>query len=104
MSKSDDAKAGADGSEALAKAMKRLNDALDRIDGAVAKRTKARDVPAELQSMADDRARLAEELDAATARGERLAGVNADVSRRLVRAMETVRSVIDAGPSAGGKG
>ena len=104
MSKSVEQSEEAGGPEALAKAMKRLNDALDRLDGAVAKRVKTRDLPMELQAMADDRARLAEDLDAATARGQRLAGVNADVSRRLVKAMETVRSVIDAGPGNGVKG
>jgi hypothetical protein len=50
---------------------------------------------AEVQRMNVDRARLAQELDTAEARAERLAEVNREVSRRLVAAMETIRAVID---------
>jgi Domain of unknown function (DUF4164) len=50
---------------------------------------------AEVQRMNVDRARLAQELDTAEARAERLSEVNREVSRRLVAAMETIRAVID---------
>jgi Domain of unknown function (DUF4164) len=50
---------------------------------------------AEVQRMNVDRARLAQELDTAEARSERLAEVNREVSRRLVAAMETIRAVLD---------
>ena len=77
--------------------MKRLNDAVDRIAAAVkANAARPRDVPAQVQALADDRSRMADDLDEARARAERLAQVNADVSRRLVGAMETVRGAIAA--------
>jgi Domain of unknown function (DUF4164) len=47
-----------------------------------------------VQRMNVDRARLAQELDSAEAKSERLADVNREVSRRLVSAMETIRSVL----------
>jgi hypothetical protein len=50
---------------------------------------------AEVQRMGADRARLAQEIDKAEARAERLAEVNREVSRRLVAAMETIRAVLD---------
>lgn len=53
------------------------------------------DADAEVQRMNVDRARLAQELDTAEARAERLSEVNREVSRRLVAAMETIRAVID---------
>ena len=45
--------------------------------------------------MAEDRARLAQELDSSQERANRLAETNREVSRRLVNAMETVRNVMD---------
>jgi len=49
----------------------------------------------EVQRMGADRARLARELDKSEARAERLQDANAEVSRRLVSAMETIRAVLD---------
>lgn len=49
----------------------------------------------EVQRMGADRARLARELDKSEARAERLQDANAEVSRRLVSAMETIRVVLD---------
>lgn len=81
----------------LAAALRSLNDAVERLDRATkAQLDRPRDLGGELQAMADDRARLAEELDGAKARGDRLAQVNGEVSRRLVGAMETVRGVMEA--------
>ncbi len=42
-----------------------------------------------------DRSRLAQELDQAQFRANRLEEVNREVSRRLVTAMETIRAVLD---------
>jgi chromosome segregation ATPase len=49
----------------------------------------------EIQRLGNDRARLADELDKSEARAERLKDANAEVSRRLVAAMETIRAVLD---------
>lgn len=49
----------------------------------------------EVQRMNADRTRLAQELDNAEARAERLENANKEVSRRLVTAMETIRAVLD---------
>ena len=45
--------------------------------------------------LAPDRSRLAQELDQAEFRANRLEEVNREVSRRLVTAMETIRAVLD---------
>ncbi|MGO4139726.1 DUF4164 family protein, partial [Rhizobium brockwellii] len=42
-----------------------------------------------------DRSRLAQELDQAEFRSNRLEEVNREVSRRLVTAMETIRAFLD---------
>ena len=86
----------------LADAMRSLNDAVDRLATAAKSLPETppaappRELPERLQAMADDRSRLADELDGAKARGDRLAQVNSEVSRRLVGAMETVRGVLEA--------
>src|SRR5690606_28010732 len=49
----------------------------------------------EIQRLGNDRARLADELDKSEARAGRLKDANAEVSRRLVAAMETIRAVLD---------
>jgi len=64
---------------------------LDRESGLV-------DVEAEVQRMGADRARLAESLDGAEAKAQRLESANREVSRRLVDAMESIRSVLDKKP------
>ena len=83
----------------LAAALARLNRALDELDksaDALGESTsKGQSVDEQVQRMADDRARLAQDLDAAEARAERLASANSEVSRRLVGAMEMVRSAIN---------
>ena len=53
------------------------------------------DAEAEVQRMNADRSRLAQELDGAQGRAERLSDANKEVSRRLVTAMETIRAVLD---------
>ncbi|MGI9400134.1 MAG: DUF4164 domain-containing protein [Rhizobiaceae bacterium] len=53
------------------------------------------DAEAEVQRMGVDRSRLAESLDDAEARAKRLESTNKEVSRRLVDAMESIRTVLD---------
>ncbi|WP_144751397.1 MULTISPECIES: DUF4164 domain-containing protein [Bartonella] len=49
----------------------------------------------EIQRMNADRSHLAQALDKSEAQVERLEAVNKEVSKRLVKAMETIRVVID---------
>ncbi|MBX4335849.1 DUF4164 domain-containing protein [Bartonella raoultii] len=49
----------------------------------------------EIQRMNADRSRLAQALDKSEAQVERLEAVNKEVSKRLIKAMETIRIVID---------
>jgi len=83
----------------LAKALAQLNSALDTleksVDLSIESSGQNRSADEEVQRMADDRARLARDLDGAEARANRLAEANKEVSNRLVGAMETVRSVLD---------
>ncbi|MFD0915263.1 DUF4164 family protein [Pseudahrensia aquimaris] len=80
--------------KSLTAALKKLNDALDKLEHKAGAYVPA-DKDEELQRLADDRARLGRDLDAAAARAERLKEVNSEVSRRLVGAMEMVRGVIE---------
>ena len=69
-----------------------LEDAIERrIDAG----RKIDELESELQKLGLDRSRLAQAVDAAEARSERLEDANKDVSRRLVAAMESIRSVIE---------
>ncbi len=54
-----------------------------------------RDAEAEVQRMGADRVRLAQSLDEAEKRSQLLAHTNKEVSRRLVDAMESIRSVLE---------
>ena len=83
----------------LAAALARLNKALESLDNAVTESLNS-DAPApgsseEVQRMAEDRAKLARDLDSSENRANRLEETNREVSRRLVAAMETVRNVLD---------
>ncbi|GAA5095745.1 DUF4164 domain-containing protein [Bartonella acomydis] len=49
----------------------------------------------EIQRMNADRSLLAQTLDKAEAQVERLEAANKEVSKRLIKAMETIRAVID---------
>lgn len=84
---------------ALASSLSRLNKALDSLENAVDTsidaNSKNRDAGEEIQRISEDRAKLAKNLDSTEDRARRLAETNKEVSRRLVAAMETVRSVLD---------
>ena len=81
-------------------AVKVLNDAIKSLDSAISGRMEREnqmlDAEAEVQRMGADRTRLAESLDGAEERSLRLENTNREVSRRLVDAMESIRSVLDS--------
>ncbi|MEJ8473054.1 DUF4164 domain-containing protein [Roseibium algae] len=81
-------------------ALQRLAKALGSLEVSVERRVHAdrnlNVLQADLQRLGEDRSLLANDLDKAEARAGRLEGANKDVSRRLVSAMETIRSVLDA--------
>jgi chromosome segregation ATPase len=88
---------------AIESATRRLSQALDVLEAAVDRRLEAARNAAglaeQLHALGGDRARLAAELDAETARARRLEATNHDIARRLDAAMDTIRSVID-GPKS----
>lgn len=83
----------------LAQALSRLNDALDSLEIQADKALEAsgtiHSADEEVQRMAEDRAKLARELDSAKSHSEKLKETNSEVSKRLVGAMEMVRGVLD---------
>jgi hypothetical protein len=87
------------GTSAIDSALKRLSTALDMVEGAVEHRFEHESTVAGLESevhrLGTDRSRLAQSLDAAAARSEKLEETNREVSRRLVAAMESIRAVLD---------
>lgn len=89
----------AEAGSGLAAALARLNKALESLDNAVDTTIESgsgnRSSSEEVQRMAEDRAKLAQDLDSSEDRAKRLQETNREVSRRLVAAMETVRGVLD---------
>ncbi len=83
----------------LAQALAQLNQALDGLDNIVEanveERLNSKNADQQVQRMADDRAKLAKQLDTTEARAGHFKDVNSEVSRRLVNAMEMVRGVLD---------
>ena len=81
----------------LERATRRLNAALDTLEAAVNRRheeDRQRDaLEAQLQAFSD-RSRLAAELDQVRARSTDLEAANREVSRRLDRAADTIRTVL----------
>ena len=73
-------------------AMRTMETAMDSRDDQARDSSEAEE---EVQRMNADRTRLAQELDNAEARADRLENANKEVSRRLVTAMETIRAVLD---------
>ena len=80
-------------------ALKRLEAALDFLEDAVDQRLDGAErvagLEGELHKLGTDRSRLAQSLDAAEAKTARLEEANSEVSRRLIAAMESIRTVID---------
>ena len=85
---------------AIEAATRRMTTALDALDAAVERRLEADrgevSLFAQLHALGVDRARLASELDAQTARSRRLETANRDIARRLDIAIENIRSVLEA--------
>jgi len=81
-------------------ALTRLSRAVDGLEAAVNRRAEADEtinaLQEEVQSLGDDRSELAQSLDKARGRASRLEEVNQEVSRRLVKAMETIRTILEA--------
>ncbi len=86
------------GSLSIDEALRRLRSALEILEGAVERRLdNARSVSGlegELHRLGTDRSRLAQSLDAAEARAAQLEAANAEASRGLVQAMESIRDVL----------
>lgn len=93
---------------ALDEALARLDTALGALEATVGRRLDLQrrrgDLETELQIMQDDRARLAVELESATARLEQVESATDDVGRRVQRAIGTVREVLERAESAGPAG
>jgi L-lactate utilization protein LutB len=81
-------------------ATKRLQSALDALEGAVERQLEQDKGHAALATQVhafdSDRARLAAELDAVTAHARQLEATNREVAQRLDEAIATIRSIIDA--------
>ena len=79
-------------------ATRRLQSALEALDGAVGRRLDRDHGQAALASQVHafdvDRARLAAELDDATARARTLESANREVAQRLDEAIATIRAII----------
>ncbi len=86
---------------AIEGALRRLDLALSALDAAVERRLEHDrsliGLEDELSRTGEDRSRLAQDLDQERARAGRLEDTNREVSRRLVAAMESIRSVLEAG-------
>jgi chorismate-pyruvate lyase len=85
-------------------ATRRLQSALEALDGAVGRRLE-RDqgqaaVATQLHAFDVDRARLAAELDDATARSRALETANREVALRLDEAIATIRAIIEPAEKA----
>lgn len=65
------------------------------VDARIDRERQHDEADSEVRRVHADRARLAQELDQAEFRANRLEEVNREVSRRLVTAMETIRAVLD---------
>jgi hypothetical protein len=80
-------------------AAKRLAQALEALQAAVARKREADTggdaVAMQLHALGTDRARLAGELDAAAAHARRLEDINREVARRIDVAMATIEKLLD---------
>lgn len=84
---------------AIDAAAKRLSQAMDALDAAVERRLEADRgevrVADQIYTLGADRARLAAELDAQTARSRQLETANREIARRLDTAIGNIRSVLE---------
>lgn len=86
------------GSLSIDEALRRLKSALELLESAVDRKLEnsqsVSGLEGELHRLGTDRSRLAQSLDAAEARAANLEAANAEVSRGLVEAMESIRDVL----------
>jgi chromosome segregation ATPase len=91
---------------ALSAALRRLDMAMAGVEAASARVLDQRSTDADHQSeiamLAEDRSRLANEMDEISARAARLETTNRDVARRLETAIDTIRDVLAAADEEGG--
>jgi chromosome segregation ATPase len=82
------------------RAQRRLDAAIDALESAVHLRVerdgRRESLEVQLQASGSDRSRLAAELDHIRARSSELENANREVSRRLERAVDTIRTVLGA--------
>ena len=87
----------------LAGAQKRLRAALEGLDAALSlqaeRAIETADKSAEFSAMQEDRSRLAQELDAATARLRAFEAANGEALARVERASDAIRAVLAADSS-----
>ncbi len=80
-------------------ASRRLSQALDALDAAAERRRDAdraeEALSSQVHALGSDRARLASELDEATARARALEAANRDVAQRIDQAITTIRGVLE---------
>jgi uncharacterized protein DUF4164 len=85
-------------------ATRRLAAALDGLESAVERRREADnahdEMAAQIQSLGNDRSRLAHELDGTLVRSRALERTNREIAQRLDVAIDTIRSVIESGEPA----
>jgi hypothetical protein len=85
-------------------ARRRLAVALDALDAACERRGDAdrrqEALIEQVHALGDDRARLASELDHATARGRGLETANREVAERLAAAIDTINGILKKGAAA----
>ena len=85
---------------AIEAATRRLTEALDALDAAVERRVELDQrrlkLAEQVHALGADRARLAAELDAQTAKTRRLESANQDIASRLDAAMENLQHVLEA--------
>ncbi|QFR33305.1 DUF4164 domain-containing protein [Ancylobacter sp. TS-1] len=81
-------------------ALRRFEGAVDALEAAIERRLEVERQEAalaqQLHVLGADRSRLADALDGAHARADRLETANDEVARRLGSAMETIRAVLAA--------
>lgn len=84
---------------AMDAAARRLTQALDSLQAAVARKHEAEtgsgSLAAQIHILGADRARLASELDHTAAEARRLADTNREVARRIDVAMNTIKTLLD---------
>jgi len=86
------------GTDSIEIASRRLALALDALEAAAERRREAdrseEALAAQIQALGADRARLASDLDQATARWRRLETANREIAQRIDAAIETIRGML----------